>query len=197
MRSSVASLYQDTSAGGETPVSMDDAGTRQSILCRSPYHRCVHLATLFTLAGNCIEVDNTLILQALPCPTLHCSSHSQFEFVQVAILNPLAVMNFSNNESSRTQIPIAGLSNWCALRPTRSTSAPRLKHKLHTVLPLLSNQTSTSLQVVEPDSNSLRLVLQRIPRIGTVAPSPKPRLRASCGCNPPSGSETKLSEGPR
>ena len=106
-------------------------------------------------------------------------------------------MNFSNNESSRTQIPIAGLSNWCALRPTRSTSAPRLKHKLHTVLPLLSTQTSTSLQVVEPDFNSLRLVLQRIPRIGTVAPSPKPRLRASCGCNPPSGSETKLSEGPR
>ena len=37
----------------------------------------------------------------------------------------------------------------------------------------------------------------RISQVGTVAPSPKPRLRASCGCKPPSGSETKLSEGPR
>ena len=143
-------------------------------------------------AGNDRDVGNTLILQALLRPTLHCSSHSQFHFVQVAIRNPLAVMNFSNNESSRTQIPNAGLSNWCSRRPTRSTSAYGLKHKVHTVSPLLSTRSSTSLRVVEPDSVSLRLVLQEFPQSGTVAPSPMPRLRASCGCKPPSCFETKL-----
>ena len=101
--SPVASPFQDTLAGGEKPASMDDAGTRQSTLRRSPYRRCAHLATFFTAAGNCVEVDNNLILQVLSCPTLHCSSHSQFAFVQLAILNSLAVMNFSNNESSRTE----------------------------------------------------------------------------------------------
>ena len=57
-----------------------------------------------TAAGNCISVGNNLLLQVLPRPTLHCSSHPQSEFVQRAILNSLAVMNFSNYECSRTQI---------------------------------------------------------------------------------------------
>ena len=164
-----------------------DVGTRRSIPCRSRNRRCARLAILFTAAGYCSDVGNTLILQALHRPTLHCSSHSQFHFVQLAIRNSLAVMNFSNNESSRTQFPNAGLSNWCSRRPTRSTSAYGLKHEVHIVSPLLSTRSSTSLRVVEPDSVSLRLVLQEFPQNGTVAPSPMPRLRASCGCKPPSG----------
>ena len=34
--------------------------------------------------------------------------------------------------------------------------------------------------------------VQEIPKFWAVAPSQSPRLRASCGCLPPSGSETKL-----
>ena len=102
-RSPVATPIRDTSVEGERQASTDGVGTRQSTLCRSPYRRCARLATYFTAAGNCVEVDNNLILQVLSCPTLHCSSHSQFAFVQLAILHALAVMNFSNDECSRTQ----------------------------------------------------------------------------------------------
>ena len=101
--SPAASPFQDTSAGGEKPASTDDAGTRLSTPCHSRNCQCAHLATCFTAAGNCVEVDNNLIPQVLPRPTLHCSSHSQFGFVKVAVLNSLAVMNFSNDECSRTQ----------------------------------------------------------------------------------------------
>ena len=102
-------------------------------------------------AGNDSDVGNTLILQALLRPTLHCSSHSQFHFVQVAVCKSLAVMNFSNDECSRTQIrKCRPLPLVAQLRPTRSMSATRSQFKnctqfVHSV----SNRISTSLQVVE------------------------------------------------
>ena len=62
--------------------------------------------------------------------------------------------------------PNAGLSHWCELRPTRSTSATGLKQELHTVRPLVSCRTSTSLQVVKSNSVHCDLCCKNSPQLG-------------------------------
>ena len=47
--SRIASPIRDTLAGGGMQVPLSDAGTRQSIPCRSRNRQCARLATLFTL----------------------------------------------------------------------------------------------------------------------------------------------------
>ena len=154
--------------GGERQASTDGVGTRQSTLCRSPYRRCARLATYFTAAGNCVEVDNNLVLQVLSCPTLHCSSHSQFAFVQLAILNSLAVMNFSNDECSRTQIQMQ-------VSPTGARFSRHVQHRR-----LIVNKICTQLFHSFPVVSARRFESSnQIPFTATCAAQNSPKVGRS------------------